>query len=141
MRANMEKYVNDSHKHSVITDKIIKAYYNVYNTLGYGFLEKVYEKSMLIELKNLGLNAHSQYQIKVKYKGKEVGEYYADIIVEDCVILELKASKTIVREYEAQLLNYLKATKYEVGLLLNFGNEPQIKRRVFNNEFKDRIKH
>ena len=135
----MGKYINGKHKYSEITDKIIKAYYNVYNSLGYGFLEKVYEKSMLIELQETGLEAHSQYQIKVNYKEKEVGEYYADIEVENSVILELKASETIKSEHEAQLLNYLKATKYEVGLLLNFGTKPQIKRKVFSNEFKGRI--
>ena len=135
----MEKYINEKHKHSEITDKIIKAYYNVYNSLGYWFLEKVYERSMLIELQELELKAHSQHQIKANYKRKEVGEYFADIVVENCVILELKASETIKSEHEAQLLNYLKATKYEVGLLLNFGTKPQIKRKVFSNEFKGRI--
>ncbi len=94
---------------------------------------------MLIELQELELKAHSQHQIKVNYKRKEVGEYFADIVVENCVILELKASETIKSEHEAQLLNYLKATKYEVGLLLNFGTKPQIKRKVFSNEFKGRI--
>lgn len=135
----MEKYFNGKHKYSKITDKIIKAYYNVYNSLGYGFLEKVYEKSLLIELQELGLESYSQHQIKVNYKNKEVGEYYADILVENCVILELKAAETLKSEHEAQLLNYLKATKYEVGLLLNFGTKPQVKRKVFNNEFKGRI--
>jgi len=135
----MEKYIDEKHKYSELTDKIIKAYYNVYNTLGYGFLEKVYEKSLLIELQELGLDARSQHQITVNYRGKEVGEYYADIVVEDCVILELKASVSLSSENEAQLLNYLKATKYEVGLLLNFGTKPQIKRKVFNNEFKGGI--
>lgn len=135
----MGKHVDEKHKYSEITDKIIKAFYNVYNSLGYGFLEKVYEKSMLIELYELGLEANSQHQIKVNYKGKKVGEYYADIVVENCIILELKAMETIKIEHEAQLLNYLKATKYEVGLLLNFGTKPKIKRKVFSNEFKSRI--
>lgn len=135
----MGKYISEKHKHSEITDKIIMAYYNVYNSLGYGFLEKVYERSMLIELEELGLEAHSQHQIKVNYKGRMVGEYYADIVVENSVILELKVSDAIKSEHEAQLLNYLKATKHEVGLLLNFGTKPQIKRKVFSNEFKGRI--
>ena len=139
MRVDMEKDISKSHKHSEITDKIIKAYYNVYNSLGYGFLKKVYEKSMLIELQELGLKANSQHRIKVNFKGREVGEYYADILVDNCIILELKASDKIMSEHEAQLLNYLKATKYEVGLLLNFGTKPQIKRKVFSNEFKGRI--
>jgi len=134
----MKRRVNYSHKNSEITDIIIKAYYNVYNILGYGFLEKVYEKSMLIELQELGLETKNQQQIKVSYKGIEVGEYYADVLVEDSVILELKATEILRIEHEAQLLNYLKATKYEVGLLLNFGAKPQIKRKVFSNEFKGR---
>ena len=134
----MKRRVNYSHKNSEITDIIIKAYYNVYNILGYGFLEKVYEKSMLIELQELGLETKNQQQIKVSYKGIEVGEYYADVLVEDSVILELKATEILRIEHEAQLLNYLKATKYEVGLLLNFGSKPHIKRKVFSNEFKGR---
>ncbi len=132
----MEKYISEKHKHSKITDIIIKAYYNVYNSLGYGFLEKVYEKSMLIELQELGLKADSQYQIKVNFKGREVGEYYADVLVEDSVILELKATEVLRSEHEAQ---YLKAKKYEVGLLLNFGTKPQVKRKVFKNEYKGKI--
>ncbi len=134
----MGRYINYNHKHSETTDVIIKAYYNVYNLLGYGFLEKVYEKSMLIELQELGLEAKNQHQIKVSYKGREVCEYYADVLVEDSVILELKAAETLRSEHEAQLLNYLKATKYEVGLLLNFGTKPQIKRKVFKNEYKSK---
>ena len=135
----MEGYVNRKHKYSEITDKIIKAYYNVYNILGYGFLEKVYENSLLIELHDLGLEATNQHKINVAYKGKDVGNYFADILVEDTVILELKATESIRIEHEAQLLNYLKATKYEVGLLLNFGVKPEVKRKVFSNEYKGRI--
>ena len=127
---------NKNYKHSKITDKIIKAYYNVYNKLGYGFLEKVYENSMLIELKEQGLKFSNQFPISVNYNGKQVGEYYADIVVENCVIVELKASESLVPEHEAQLLNYLKATDYEVGLLLNFGTTPQVKRRVYDSKYK-----
>ena len=127
---------NKNYKHSAITDKIIKAYYNVYNKLGYGFLEKVYENSMLIELKEQGLKCSNQFPIKVNYNGKQVGEYYADIVVENCVIVELKASESLASEHEAQLLNYLKATDYVVGLLLNFGTTPQVKRRVYDSKYK-----
>ncbi|VAX23857.1 NADH:ubiquinone oxidoreductase subunit 5 (chain L)/Multisubunit Na+/H+ antiporter, MnhA subunit [hydrothermal vent metagenome] len=127
---------NKNYKHSEITDKIIKAYYTVYNKLGYGFLEKVYENSMLIELKAMGLKCSNQFPIKVNYNGKQVGEYFADIIVENCVIVELKASETLAPEHEVQLLNYLKATDYEVGLLLNFGAKPQVKRRVYDLKYK-----
>jgi GxxExxY protein len=124
----------DNYKHSDITEKIIKAYYDVYNTLGYGFLEKVYENAMLIELRGMGLSVEKQKPISVSYHGKEVGEYYADIVVNECVIIELKAAEALCEEHEYQLINYLKATDIEVGLLLNFGKEPEIKRRVFANK-------
>ena len=126
--------------HSEITDLIIKAFFNVYNKLGYGFLEKVYENAMMIELKKLGLIAEKQKQLKVFYDEFEIGEYYADIIVNDCIIVELKAAEAICPEHEAQLVNYLKATDIEVGLLLNFGKEPKFKRRVLTAEFKNHKK-
>ncbi len=128
--------IKDNYKYSHITDKIIKAYFSVYNKLGYGFLEKVYEKSMLIELTKIGLKCENQFPINVYYDNKEVGKYYADIIVEDVEILELKAEKNLCPEHEAQLLNYLKATDIEVGMLLNFGEKPQFKRKVFSNKYK-----
>ena len=126
----------DNFKHSTITSKIIEAFYNVYNKLGYGFLEKVYENSMMIELNKLGLKAVKQFPITVHYDEFNVGEYFADIIVENSVIVELKAAENLVVEHEIQLVNYLKATEIEVGLLLNFGKEPQLKRKVFSSEFK-----
>ncbi|MFZ1291475.1 MAG: GxxExxY protein [Melioribacteraceae bacterium] len=126
----------NNYQHSDITEKIIKSFFNVYNKLGYGFLEKVYENSMIIELSKLGLNAKKQFPIQVFYDDKNVGEYFADIIVEDSVIVELKAAENLIPEHEAQLVNYLKATDIEVGLLLNFGKEPQFKRKVFSSEFK-----
>ncbi|OGU67432.1 MAG: GxxExxY protein [Stygiobacter sp. RIFOXYC12_FULL_38_8] len=122
--------------HADITDKIIKAFYHVYNVLGFGFLEKVYENAMLLELNSIGLHCEKQKPIEVYYKSKKIGEYFADIIVEDKVIVELKAAEGLIEEHEAQLTNYLKATKIEVGLLLNFGKTPQIKRKVFENQFK-----
>ena len=127
-------------KYQDITENIIKAFYNVYNSLGYGFLERVYENAMMIELISLNLNCEKQKQIKVFYKNENVGEYYADIIVEDKVIIELKAAEGIVDEHEHQLLNYLKATEIEVGLLLNFGKKPQFKRQIFENSFKNQSK-
>jgi len=123
----------DNYKHSEITEKIIKAFYKVYNTLGYGFLEKVYENALFIELIAMSLLVKKQEQIKVYYDGKEVGEYFADLIVEGCVIVELKASESLCKEHEVQLINYLKATDIEVGLLLNFGKKPEFKRKVFSN--------
>ncbi len=122
--------------HADITDKIIKAFYHVYNVLGFGFLEKVYENAMLLELNSIGLHCEKQKPIEVYYKSKKIGEYFADIIVEDKVIVELKAAEGLIEEHEAQLTNYLKATKIDVGLLLNFGKTPQIKRKVFENQFK-----
>ncbi len=115
------------------TDKIIKAFYKVYNALGYGFLEKVYQNSMLIELEKQGFHAQSQYPIEVRYNDNVVGEYYADILVDDCIILELKVAETLHEEHEYQLINYLKATNLEVGLILNFGKKPQVKRKIFTN--------
>ncbi len=119
-----------------LTGKIIKCFYTVYNKLGYGFLEKVFENSMLLELRSYGLKAISQGEIVVYYEQTEVGHYYADIIVEDKVIVEIKAAKKIMEVHEAQLLNYLKATDKEVGLLLNFGQKAEFKRKIFENKFK-----
>jgi GxxExxY protein len=124
------------YKHSEITEKIIAAFYTVYNTLGYGFLEKVYENSLAIELRRMGLTVSQQPPIKVLYIGEIVGEYFADLVINDSVIVELKAMKALGDEHEAQLLNYLKATQYEVGLLLNFGPKPEVKRRSFENNRK-----
>lgn len=117
-----------------ITSEIIRAYYTVYNTLGFGFLEKVYENAMIIELQKLHIHGRRQVPIKVHYENQQVGDYYADIIVEDKVIVELKAAESLREEHEAQLLNYLRATDIEVGLLLNFGRKPQIKRKVWTNK-------
>lgn len=122
--------------HKELTDRIIACFYRVYTNLGYGFLEKVYENAMLIELNKNGLKAISQYPIKVNYNGVSVGEYFADIIVEDKVIIELKASANLVPENILQLQNYLKATNIEVGLLLNFGKKPEIRRKTFHNNLK-----
>jgi GxxExxY protein len=108
----------------------------VYNKLGFGFLEKVYENSMMLELKKFGLDAKKQFPINVNYDGFRVGEYFADIIVNDSVIIELKAAENLCNEHEAQLINYLKATNIEVGLLMNFGKKPQFKRKVFSNKYK-----
>jgi GxxExxY protein len=127
------EFSNDNNfKHSELTDKILKAYFKVYNTLGFGFLEKVYENALAIELRKMGLKAVKQVPIKVTYENEEVGDYFADILVEDIVILELKASDSLCEENELQLINYLKASKIEVGLLLNFGKKPQFKRKVFS---------
>jgi GxxExxY protein len=122
--------------HADVTGLILKAFYHVYNALGYGFLEKVYENAMLRTLQKWGIEVAQQVPIKVYFEGEEVGEYFADLIVAGCVIIELKAAEGLVSAHEAQLLNYLKATNIEVGLLLNFGEKPQFRRKVFANERK-----
>lgn len=122
--------------HEELSNTIIKTFYEVYNELGYGFLEKVYQNSMYLELKNKGYKVEAQKEISVYYKGIEVGEYYADLVVEDIIILELKAAECIVKDFENQILNYLRGTDCEVGLLLNFGKKPEFKRKIFENHRK-----
>lgn len=128
--------MQDEYKHKELTDAIICCFYTVYNTLGSGFLEKVYENALLTELQNRGIAATAQSPISVFYGTTQVGEFFADIVAERDVIIEIKAVKTLAPEHEAQLLNYLKATEVEVGLLLNFGPHPQVKRRCFENSRK-----
>jgi GxxExxY protein len=125
--------------HEALTDEIIKAYYNVYNILGFGFLEKVYQNAMFLELRHKGFYVEVQKQIKVQFKGVFVGEYYADFIINEKVIIELKAAECLVKENEAQLINYLRGTNIEVGLLFNFGKKPEFKRKVFTNNIKSTL--
>ncbi len=122
--------------HSDITEKIIEAFYKVYNTLGYGFLEKVYENSVIIKLKQLGFSVEKQKKIKVYFEGNVVGEYIADLVVNKKVIIEIKAVEKLCEEHKFQLINYLKATNMEVGLLLNFGKKPEFKRVIFTKDRK-----
>ncbi|MGD9929418.1 MAG: GxxExxY protein [Mangrovibacterium sp.] len=122
--------------HEELTDLILKSFYKVYNRLGYGFLEKVYENALLLELRTQGVECESQRPITVYYDEVPVGEYFADIIVEDMIILELKAAENICENHEYQLLNYLKATKIELGFLLNFGKHPGFKRKIYSNQRK-----
>lgn len=122
--------------HEEITSQIIKAFYKVNNTLGFGFLEKVYENAMKLELMNIGLKVEQQKNIRVYYEGKEIGDYYTDLLVNDSVIVELKVADNLCEEHEAQLINYLKATKIEVGLLMNFGKKAEFRRKIFSNENK-----
>ena len=124
-------------KHKEVTDKILHAFFKiVYPQLGYGFLEKVYENALVIALTSLGLKVEQQVKIAVYFQNRVVGEYFADLLVEDKVIVELKAVSRLLLEHEAQLLNYLRATPYEVGLLLNFGPKPDFRRKVFDNSRK-----
>jgi len=128
--------MNKNYLHSDITELILKAFFNVYNELGFGFLEKVYERAMICELIDLGLEVESQKKLTVYYKKKNVGDYFADIVINQSVIIELKTVDNICPEHEVQLVNYLKATDIEVGLLLNFGKKPQYKRKVFTKEYR-----
>lgn len=130
---------DNKYLHSEITDIIIKCFYTVYNKLGFGFLERVYENAMLIELRDSGLSATNQLPVEVYYKNVKVGNYFADILVDGKVIVELKAGEgIIIEEHELQLINYLRATQIEVGLVLFFGKKPQFKRKVFTNDLKNK---
>ena len=128
MNADLEDF-----KHKELSEKIIRIFYKVYNKLGYGFLEKVYENAMMVDLEEEKIPAVSQFPIQVTYEGRVIGEYFADIVVDNKVIVEIKAAKGLAEENEAQLLNYLKATEIEVGLLLNFGVKPEVRRKAFSN--------
>lgn len=123
-------------KHHEITEKIIGAYYDVYNHFGYGFNERVYENALAIEVRNRGFSVIQQQPIKVYFGGVIVGDYVADMIVDEKILIELKAVKALAKQHEAQLLNYLKATRIEVGLLFNFGPEAKYYRRIFENRNK-----
>lgn len=117
--------------HAEITDKILSCAYDVYNQMGFGFSEKVYENAMMIKIAQRNLNAVQQAPISVYFETKLVGEYFADMFVEDKVLVELKAVSALSKAHEAQLMNYLKATGVKVGLLINFGDKLKIVRRVF----------
>jgi GxxExxY protein len=127
--------------HESITSTILKVYYEVYNELGYGFLEKVYQNAMYLELKSRGFKVEAQKQIKVYFKKQLVGEYYSDLLVEDKVIIELKATELLMNIHVAQIMNYLKTTPIEVGMLLNFGEEPEFKRLIYTNNRKINLKN
>lgn len=118
--------------HADLTERIIGAFYQVHATLGWGFLEKVYHNALLHELGKRGLRVETKKKYDVDYDGVLVGEYFADIVVEGAVILELKSAHQLAPEHEAQLLNYLRASSVDVGLLLNFGPKPQFRRKVYD---------
>ena len=122
--------------HEDLTELIIECVYKVHRSLGFGFLERVYQNALYFELINNGLECDCQKPIKVYYDGNIVGDYIADIIVNDCIILELKAVEKVGKEHELQLINYLKATNVEIGLLVNFGKQAEIKRKIFTNDRK-----
>lgn len=123
-------------KHSELTGKILGAFFQVHKDLGYGFSEKVYENALAINLTELGLSVVPQQHLYVYYHGQRVGEYIADLIVNKVVLLELKAAEKIAEDHAAQLLNYLKATNIEVGLVLNFGPTAEFRRKIYDNDRK-----
>ena len=123
-------------KHNALTKEIIGVFYAVHNELGYGFSEKIYENAMVIRLQEIGLSVKQQFPITVYFANRIVGEYLADLIDSDLILLELKAARRIIPDHEAQLLNYLKATEYEVGYVLNFGPKAEFTRKVFDNDRK-----
>ncbi|HKW76289.1 MAG TPA: GxxExxY protein [Terriglobales bacterium] len=123
-----------------LTEKIIGIYYDVYNEVGFGFLESVYRNCMEIALTESGILVQREYPIPVYFRGKEAGQFRADLLVTKQVLLELKAAQSLDRSHEAQILNYLRATDMEIGLLLNFGSpRPQFRRIVFENSRKIRV--
>lgn len=119
-----------------LIDIILKQFYRIYNDLGYGFLERVYQNALYFALVEQGLKCETEKPIKVYHDGHVVGDYRADLLVEDCVILELKACEELNPAHEAQLINYLKATEIEVGYLLNFGKKAKFSRKVYSNNRK-----
>jgi GxxExxY protein len=123
-------------KHTDITRSIIKGYYELYNELGPGFLESVYENALCIVLSGDGLRTERQKGISVYFRGKVVGEFTPDLIVNEVVIVEIKAVENIIPVHESQLINYLRATDIEVGILLNFGKKPELKRFAYDNRRK-----
>ena len=124
------------YKYSELTEQIIGVFYEVYNELGFGFLEKVYEEAMALALKEHGIEFRKQVPIPVWFHGQTIGSYDAGLIVGGVVLVELKACRAIEPAHEAQLLHYLRSTEIEVGLLLNFGPRPQLKRLALENERK-----
>ena len=123
-------------KHEALTSRIIEIFFDVYNEVRYGFLESVYRNSMIIALRAAGLKAEAEVPITVWFRGQVVGSFFADILVEDLVILELKSARSLDPNHEAQTINYLRATQIEVALLLNFGPKPEFKRLAFDNHRK-----
>ena len=130
--------MNTDLKHGSITDQILKVFYEVYNELGHGFLESVYHRSLVLALETTGMKVCSRVGIPVWFPGHQVGKFEADLLVENCVLLELKAARSLDSTHCAQLRNYLRATEIEIGLLLNFGERPEFKRVIFDNLKKQR---
>lgn len=128
--------IDAGYKHSELTDEIIGVFYDVYNELGFGFLESVYCKALRFALIEKGFKVESELPISVFFRGEKIGDFRADLVVNQIVLLELKTAEKIVRAHEAQVLNYLRSTRLELGLILNFGPQPQIRRLLLDNSRK-----
>ena len=128
--------VDLSYKHSELSEVIIGVFYEVYNELGHGFLESVYRNSLKLALLVKGLQVETEVAVPVFFRGNNVGDFRADIVVNGCLLLELKTAEAIVIAHEAQLLNYLRATNLEIGLILNFGPKAQVRRLAYDNTRK-----
>ena len=126
--------------HADVTEAIIGAFYHVYNSLGVGFLEKVYQNALAVRLRKEGFEVRTEYSIQVRFEGEVVGQYRADLLVANCVIVEIKRADLTIDAHEAQLANCLKATPIEVGLLLHFGSTPRFRRRLYLNDKKPHLK-
>jgi GxxExxY protein len=124
-------------KHVALTERVIGVFYDVYNELGYGFLESVYREAMRLALTQAGLSVKTEVPVPVSFRGVVVGIFRADLIVDDCLLVELKAVDQIVRQHESQTMHYLRATSIEVALLMNFGIQPRFKRFVMDNKLKN----
>jgi GxxExxY protein len=127
-------------KHSELTDRIIGVFYDVYNELGHGFLESTYAEAMVVALEASGLHVDREIPVPVWFRGKKIGQYFADLLVEKTVMVELKAGRTLEKAHEAQLLHYLRATEIEVGLLFSFGIRPQFRRLLFDDNERKKIR-
>jgi GxxExxY protein len=136
MNSQILMTVDSTYKHSELTDTVIGVFYDVYHELGFGFLESVYRRALRLALLQRGLNVASEVQVSVFFRGVNVGDFRADLVVNDVILLELKTAEAIVRSHEAQLLNYLRSTKFELGLILNFGPKPQLRRLLLDNSRK-----
>ena len=131
---------DSSYKHSELTETIIGVFYDVYNELGFGFLESVYRRSLALALREKDLSAEEEVPVSVFFRGHNVGDFRADIVVEGVILIELKTADSISTAHEAQLLNYLRSTSLELGLVLNFGPRPHVRRLLLDNARKQKMK-
>ena len=130
-----------SYKHSALTETIIGVFYDVYNELGFGFLESVYRNSLRLALVQKGLIVEQEAPVTVFFRGQNVGDFRADLVVNGAILVELKTAEMIVAAHESQILNYLRSTGLEIGLILNFGPKPRIRRLLLDDERKHRFVH